>query len=291
MWNGTFISSSPQPRGMASIDASILDDVFPERADDAHKGDFGRLLVVAGAHRFTNTPAIVALGALRTGIDLVDVAAPERAADTTATFALNLLTAPLPGKTLRMEHVDTLLERAGYADAAVIGPGLMAEDDTLDAVEQFLRERDIPAVIDADALRVAGEDTVSRGDVLTPHSREFERLTGSAPPKDGRERTEAVQGAAERLGCTVVLKGPTDILSDGDRLGTNATGNPSMTRGGTGDVLAGIAGALLAGGTDGYTAASAAAYLNGVAGDRVLGAVGEAYLLEELLDRVASVVP
>lgn len=276
---------------MPSIDASILDEAVPDRADDAHKGDHGRLLVVGGAHRFTNTPGIVALGALRTGIDLVDVAAPERAADTTAGFALNLLTAPLNGETLGTEHVDALLDREQYADAVVIGPGLMAGAGTLEAVERFLTERSVPAVVDADALRVAGSDVFSAGDVLTPHSREFERLTGSAPAKRMEDRVEAVRSAADRLGCTIVLKGPTDVVSDGNRTATNATGNPSMTRGGTGDVLAGVTGALLARGIEGYMAARAAAYVTGAAGDRVLSEVGEGYLLEELLDRIPFILP
>lgn len=276
---------------MPTIDASILDEAFPERADDAHKGDHGRLLVVGGAHRFTNTPGIVAMAALRTGIDLVDVAAPARAADTTAGFALNLLTAPLEGKTLGTEHVDALLDREQYADAVVIGPGLMAEEDTRNAVEQFLTERSVPAVVDADALRVADSDVLSEDDVLTPHSREFERLTGSAPAKWMEDRVAAVRSAADRLGCTVVLKGPTDVVSDGNHTATNATGNPSMTRGGTGDVLAGVTGALLARGTEGYTAARAAAYVTGAAGDRVLDGVGEGYLLEEMLDRIPGILP
>lgn len=277
---------------MASIDTSIIDAAFPERETDAHKGDFGRLLVIGGAHRFANTPGIVAMGALRTGIDLVDVAAPERAADTTAGVALNLLTAPLEGKTLGPEHVDTLLEREAYADATVIGPGLLTADDTVDAVERFLAERDIPTVVDADALRVLpDDDLLSSEDVLTPHSREFERLTGSEPPRAVEQRRETVRSAAARLGCTILLKGPVDVVSDGDRVATNATGNPSMTRGGTGDVLAGITGALLARGTDAYTAGRAAAYITGAAGDRAVDAIGEGYLLEELLDRVATVVP
>lgn len=276
---------------MPTIDAAILDEAFPERKNDAHKGDHGRLLVVGGAHRFTNTPGIVAMAALRTGIDLVDIAAPERAADTTAGFALNLLTAPLDGETVGAGHVDTLLDREQYADAVVIGPGLMAGEDTLEAVERFLAERSVPAVVDADALRVARRDVLSGDDVLTPHSREFERLTGSAPAKQREERLEAVRSAADRLGCTVVLKRPTDVVSNGDRTATNTTGNPSMTRGGTGDVLAGVAGALLARGSAGYTAGRAAAYVTGAAGDRVLSEVGEGYLLEELLDRVPDVLP
>lgn len=275
---------------MASIDASILDEAFPERQEDAQKGDYGRLLVVGGAHRFTNTPAIVALAALRTGIDIVDVAAPARAADATAGFALNILTAPLEGETLGTGHVDALLDRERYADAVVIGPGLMAGENTLNAVGRFLAERTIPAVVDADALRSASADVLQERDVLTPHSREFARLTGSIPPEHLGERVEAVRSAAEQFGRTVVLKGPVDVISDGDRTATNATGNPSMTRGGTGDVLAGVAGALMARGIEGYTAARAAAYVTGAAGDRVLREVGEGYLLEELLDRVSTVV-
>lgn len=274
------------------MDETILDTVLLDRPRDAVKGDFGDILVVGGSHRYTNTPAIVAGGALRTGADLVRVAAPERSADATATFALNLITTPLDGHRLRPGNVDAVLDAAAGVDCLAVGPGLGRADATLEAVRDLLGARDVPAVVDADALRALPDhaDSVGSGDVLTPHAGEFAVLTGEEIGGAVEDRKETVRAAAAEFGCTVLLKGPVDVVSDGDRVETNGTGNPYMTRGGTGDVLTGVAAALLAQGNDPVDAAGAAAYINGSAGDTVAMEKGRGFTLEEHLEAVADVV-
>ncbi|MDY6770039.1 MAG: NAD(P)H-hydrate dehydratase [Candidatus Nanohaloarchaea archaeon] len=262
---------------------------LPERDGNAVKGDHGHVLVVGGSDRYTNTPGIVALGALRVGTDLVTAAAPGRSADATATAALNITSEPLDGPRLAAEHVDTVVELAGERDCLAIGPGLGRADATQAAVIDVLDRYDGPAVVDADAIHAAaGAPDVLEGCIVTPHAGEFAALTGEEPGDAVDDRADAAARAADDLDCTVLLKGPVDIVADGDRTERVDAGNPHMARGGTGDVLTGIAAGLVAQGRDPFPAAVTAAGLNGAAGDRALAAHGPGFLLEEMLDAVAA---
>ncbi len=268
-------------------------DLLPERSSDAAKGDAGYVAVVSGNRRYTNTPAIVALGALRAGADLAKVASPETAADITASHALNIVAEPLEGERLEPGHVEKVLKVVEESDCLAIGPGLGADDGTMEAVKKILSEREIPAVVDADAIQAVGDDhdLVGEQDVLTPHRGEFEALTGSELPQELAERESAVENAAEELETTVVLKGPTDYIASPDQLALNTVGNRYMARGGTGDILTGITAAFLARGMEAFDAARAAAYLNGVAGEAALTEHGEGFLLEEMLEHVSGSIP
>ncbi|MDY6766530.1 MAG: NAD(P)H-hydrate dehydratase [Candidatus Nanohaloarchaea archaeon] len=264
---------------------------LPERQENAVKGDHGHVLVVAGSCRYTNTPSIAALGALRTGTDLVTVAAPDRSARLAPSFALNIVSDPLDGLRLGPDHVDTVLERAGEADCLAVGPGLGRADATQDAVVDILDAYGGGAVVDADAIHAAADQPAVLEDcVVTPHAGEFDVLTGEHPGDTVDDRIDAVTQAADDLDCTVLLKGPQDVVSDGERTEQVDAGNPYMTRGGTGDVLTGAAAGLVAQGLDRFDAAVTAAQVNGEAGDRALEQHGEGFLLEELLDELAEVV-
>ncbi|MFB6076851.1 MAG: NAD(P)H-hydrate dehydratase [Candidatus Nanohaloarchaea archaeon] len=271
----------------------MVDDILAalsDRARTAVKGDHGHVLVVGGSHRYTNTPAIVALGALRTGIDLVTVAAPERSARVVPTFALNIVSKPLPGDHLGTGHVDTVTDLAETVDVIAIGPGLGRTEGTAAAVRDILASG-IPAVIDADAIpAVASHPGRCEGNILTPHAGEFETLTGVHPGDDTGDREDAVTAAAAERDCTVLLKGPTDVISDGDRTATVTAGTPAMTRGGTGDVLTGIAAAVLARTGDPFDSARAAASLNGTAGEEAQTVHGDGFLIEEMIDSISQVL-
>lgn len=273
------------------MDETVL-DVVPDRESDAVKGDSGHVLVVGGSRRYTNTPAIVALGALRSGTDLVTVAAPDHSARIAPTFALNTVTEPLDGPALAPGHVDTVIELAERADCVAIGPGLGRADGTAEAVRSLLAELDAPAVVDADAIHAVADDpdVLDPDTVVTPHAGEFAALTGEELSDDVDRRRETVAAAARALGCTVLAKGPVDVISGGDRTVTNATGNPYMTRGGTGDTLTGITAALRAVDVAPVDAAHVAAHLNGAAGDAALAAQGAGFLLEELLAHLSEMM-
>ncbi len=265
-----------------------LDRVDRGREADGHKGDNGCVLVVGGSARHVNTPGIVAGGALRVGVDTVTVAAPAAAAAASAAFHLNTMVRRLGGDRLQRGHVDTVLDVD--ADCVVIGPGLGRADVTREAVRAVLDGVDA-AVVDADALHAIADRPSLLPDrcVLTPHAGEFAALTGEEPG-DGDDRAAAVRAAADRYGCTVLLKGPVDVVSDGAETVQNETGTPQMTRGGTGDVLAGIVAGFVAQGTDAVDAAAAAAYVNGRAGEDAAAMYGDGFLLEEMLSQVSAVV-
>jgi NAD(P)H-hydrate epimerase len=168
------------------------------------------------------------------------------------------------------EDLRQILELAPKADAVAIGPGLGDADGTLEAIREVVRGLHLPMVLDADAIKaVAGEPKclVGKKAVLTPHSREFQVLTGKALPEAPEDRAPIVQDAAKVLGATILLKGAVDIVTDGTRLKFNYTGNPGMTTGGTGDVLCGLTAGLIAKGMMPYDAARLAAFTNGAAGD------------------------
>lgn len=243
--------------------------LYPRPRDESHKGDNGSLLIVAGGP-FTGAPALVALGALGMGADLVHIATPALAAPIVAGYSPNFIVHPLVGHRLLNEDVEMVLELAAKANALAIGPGLGDSPGALVSVRSIIKAVDLPIVFDADAIRAVGQETAvlaKKRAVATPHAREFTRLTGKTLPDSLEERAMMVQDAAKALGITILLKGHVDIVSDGTRTKFNHTGNAGMTVGGTGDVLCGAVGGLLSKGAPPFDAARIAAFSNGSAGD------------------------
>jgi NAD(P)H-hydrate epimerase len=206
------------------------------------------------------------MAALRSGVDVVTVAAPERAADMAAKYSPNLITHPFDGDYFTTGHLKSVTELAKDFDAVVIGPGLGLEKDTQKFVSMFLDRMKKPCVIDADAIKSLKNKKLWDNFLLTPHAYEFYHMTGDKPKYDVLGRAELVRRHAKKIGATILLKGAIDIISDGRETAMSRTGNSYMTVGGTGDVLSGICGALLAQKVRPFKAACAAAYLNGVAG-------------------------
>ena len=155
-----------------------------------------------------------------------------------------------------------------------------------------MAEKAKPIVVDADALKAfatMGQVPRHPGAVLTPHAGEFAAMSGSPLPVDLEARKEAVRSLADTLGCTVLSKGPIDVVSDGERVKLNDTGNAAMATGGTGDVLSGTVGAMLAKGMDGFDAARTAAFVAGTAGDSALEELGHSMLASDMLWNLPSV--
>src|SRR5207245_671602 len=174
------------------------------------------------------------------------------------------------GHRLLREDTRQIVDLAARADAIAIGPGLGDAEGTLDAVKEIVRTVSLPLVVDADAVRAVASDPkclVGKRAVITPHSREFQTLTGRALPDAPEERAEIVREAAKAFGATILLKGHVDIVTDGTRVKFNYTGNPGMTVGGTGDVLCGVVAGLMSKGMSPYDAARLGAFTNGYAGD------------------------
>jgi len=295
----TFHDEKP---GLSSLDAKvhIADIGIPAAAEtftgpgdllalsrdpQSHKGDHGEVLVVGGGP-YTGAPALAAGAALRAGADLVRVACPEAVAREIQAYSENFILVPFEGQVLEPDHVDGLLRRAAEHDVVVFGPGLGSDERTLDAVGDFLARYDGRAVVDADALQVVPDVDTAATLVCTPHQGELREMGGSTS-EDWRERRALVESFAGELGHTLLVKGAYDVVSDGSETSVNRTGNPGMTVGGTGDVLAGVTGALCC--TQGpFDAAAIAAYVNGLAGDRVVEDNGFGLVATDLLAAVPA---
>jgi len=265
------------------------------RPSESHKGDFGRLLVIGGSETFSGAPAFVALAALRTGVDLAYVAAPEKTAQAIASMSPDLITIKLEGTHLNVGNVSSLKTYIEAANAIALGPGLGLHSETREAVKAVIEAVESaakPLLLDADGLKAFAEfkRKLNTPLVLTPHSGEYAILTGKKLPENLKEKVSEVQKTAEELGAIILLKGPIDIISDAKRLKLNFTGNPGMTVGGTGDVLSGIVAAFLAQQIDPFEAAVAGAFVNGAAGDFVFQEKGYHMVSTDLIQRIPQVL-
>ena len=253
------------------------------RDPDSHKGQNGEVLVVGGGP-YTGAPSLSARAALRAGADLVRVACPETVAREVQGYSADLIVRGLPGDRVAPAHVDRVSELAADNDVVVLGPGLGDGDGAREFVRKFLSQYDGRAVVDADALRAVPEVDTEATLICTPHRGELVGMGGETAD-DPDERAELVRSFAADLGHTLLVKGAVDAISDGDAVRLNRTGNPGMTVGGTGDVLAGTVGALAAV-TDPFRAAAIGAYVNGLAGDAAADAHGTGLVATDLPDRL-----
>ena len=266
--------------------------LYPIPRSTSHKGQNGRVLVIAGGP-YTGAPALVGFGALGVGADLIHIATPALAAPVVAGYSPSLIVHPLVGHRLLREDTRLILELAARADVVAIGPGLGDAEGTLEAVKDVIRNLTLPLVIDADAIKAVGSDPktlAGKKAVITPHSREFKGLTGKTLAETPEERASAVRDAAKSLSVTILLKGPVDIVSDGDRVKYNYTGNPGMTVGGTGDVLCGIVAGLISKGMPPYDAARLAVFVNGRAGDLAFAVKSYGLTAVDVADNVGRVL-
>jgi len=256
------------------------------RDPTAHKGDFGRVVVVGGGP-YTGAPALSSIAALRAGADLVFCCVPEAVADEVQGYSPDLIVDAYAGERFRPARVEDALETANEydADTVLLGPGLGDAEETLDAAREFLTRYEGDVVVDADAIQVVPDTLPREGETLcTPHQGELVAM-GGPRSDDHDERAELVTEFAANLGVTLLVKGAYDVISNGDETRLNRTGNPGMTVGGTGDVLAGAT-AALASTLDGLDAAAIAAYANGSAGDMAVEEKGYGLLASDLPDRL-----
>ena len=265
------------------------------RLPEAHKGTFGRILVIGGSKIFSGAPALAALAALRSGVDIATIAAPEKTSNAISSMSPALITIKMKGKHLNNNNLSALREYLDSATAVVLGPGLGLHNETKETVKEIIEELEktrTPLLLDADGLKAFAEfkRKLDCPLVLTPHSREYEILTGTRLPDSLEEKALEVLRMARKLEATILLKGPVDIISNGAAIKLNFTGNPGMTVGGTGDVLSGIVGGLLAQGIDTFRSAVAGSFINGAAGDFVAVEKGYHMLPTDLLDWIPHVM-
>jgi NAD(P)H-hydrate epimerase len=269
-------------------------DEFPPRPSDAHKGDFGKLLVIAGSRGMSGAARMVATAALRSGAGLVKVACPEIIRSEVAGQVPEVMTIGLPATTegtIAANALETLKPFLEWADVVALGPGLGTHADTGKFLASLFKATTLPLVIDADALNLIAAhnliEHIPHGTILTPHPGEFERLysadsAGSQNPTgdDFFSRAAAARDYARAHQLTVHLKGAPSLTFDSDGPAfVNPTGNPGLATAGSGDVLTGVIASLRAQGFDAPDAAWIGAYLHGLAADIAVEQISEVSLV------------
>ena len=275
-----------------AIDAAFVAKAVPARKRDSHKRMNGTVCVVGGSRLYHGAPFLCAMGAMRSGVDLVYVAVPAPIASPVRAMSPDLIVVPLPDGKLTRGNISKLLAWVKDVDTFALGPGLGPQNaDELAHATSELKATCKRMVLDADALRPEILASVKDvGAVVTPHGMEFRRLFGKDLPSDLNGRASLAASCAKEAGLTVLLKGATDIVTDGDRVGLNETHSPAMTVGGTGDVLTGITAGLLSKGVPPFEAACAAAFINGSAGAEAAKQFGLHIVASDVVNQIANVM-
>jgi NAD(P)H-hydrate epimerase len=286
---------------------------YPIPKKDSHKGENGRLLIVGGGP-YLGAPALSSYAAQRTGIDLIYIAVPKKVARaiTVNTFkqikperlakdilklSPTLIIKELNDENKLIENDVKIIESFLHkSDSLLIGPGLGSDNETQKAVKKIITlfiKNNKSIIIDADAIKVIGKnlDIIKNSKtVLTPHTGEFKELTGINLSNDLQERMKNVETWAKKLDITILLKGPVDIISNGKETKLNDVHNESMTVGGTGDVLAGIVGALLSKCISPYNSARIGIFINGIAGNMAFKKRSYGLIATDIIDEIPNVL-
>ena len=285
-----------------TLDGEEAAALLPARSRTAHKNDAGHILSLCGSYRMPGAACLCANAALRAGAGLVTAAYPESAYPAVSSHLTEAMSLPLPAAEDGKLSVDSLPVLKAFLDRATVlvaGCGLGQSDDVRAVLTELLKTFEGPALLDADALNnLAGDLPVLKErtapTVLTPHPGEMARLTGKPVSELLTDRVSAAKTFADEYGVTVLLKGPDTVIAscDSEEIFVNATGNEGLAKGGSGDTLSGILGALLAQGTAPFEAAAAAAYYHGKAAeyaalDRALRSI----LATDLIEALPFVLP
>ncbi|MFO7957235.1 MAG: NAD(P)H-hydrate dehydratase [Candidatus Brocadiia bacterium] len=249
--------------------------LLPERAPDAHKGDFGRVLIVACSPGMTGAGCMAAMAAQKAGAGLVTLALPQSLNVVAEVKLTSAMSRPMPEPNepvIGGRAADRVLRSAEEFTAVAVGPGLGRAQTTVEAVRRLVRELPVPTVVDADGLNALAGATEALRDaaevrLLTPHPGEMSRLTGLSVGEVQSARSEVAREFAAEHEVILALKGAGTVVTDGLRVYVNTSGNPGMATGGTGDVLTGLAVGLLCQGLDPFEALQLAVFVHGLAGD------------------------
>lgn len=265
-----------------------------ERKKTSHKGENGRVLIIGGSEDYVGAVTLAGLAALRTGCDVVTIAAPEKVAWTINRYSPDLITHKIKGKTFTIKNAKEMVRFAEKFDAVLIGNGITRKADKF--CQYFIKKSAILKVIDADALKgLSFKDF--HNSILTPHEVELEMMLSNSHkdfllPKlresNAKEKGDILQGNLRYFlqnNNVVLLKGSTDLVISRNKIAFNRTGNQGMTKAGTGDVLAGLIVGFLAKTKDQFKSAVAGAYINGYVGDMLLKRKrGYSFIASDILD-------
>lgn len=260
------------------MNRDFVESRLPDRALDAHKGDFGKILLLCGSKGYTGAAALATMGALRSGAGLVYLGVPASIYAIEATKLNEPVVFPLPDDSgmfakASIVEVNRYLEKV---DAVLIGPGIGQGSGCEELLTHVLAVYKGPVVLDADGINlICKHKNVLRGrtypTIITPHAGEFARIFGTLPT----DRVENARQLSKDLGVIVLLKGHNTVITDGVNTYVNTTGNPGMAVGGSGDVLSGMIVSLLGQKITPLEAAACAAWLHGAAGDLCAAEIGQ----------------
>jgi NAD(P)H-hydrate epimerase len=276
-----------------NLTTSLVKKFIPARKSKSRKGDNGIVLVVGGSYIYHGAPILSSLAALKCGTDLVYTCVPKVNVTPTRAISPNLIVIPLVDQKLTLGAVNKLIGALPRnLHSATIGMGLaIQEKNSLLHFVKSLLDRDVRLSLDASALIPDVLPLLANKNVVvTPHAGEFKRLFGVVPSDSKNERIKLVETKAKEFGITVLLKGATDIVSDGITTYLNEKKTPAMTVGGTGDVLSGLVAGLLSNNRNPLESAAAATFINGLAGKSAQKRLGLHMTSMDLLDEIPSVM-
>lgn len=270
------------------IDRAALGDFPPERRPDSYKSMYGKVLSITGSTRMRGAASLSTLAALRSGAGLVGLASCESCINTASVVAPEAIFLPLEcddyGFILFDSNKKIIDEAMASADSILIGCGMGVTPDTTALTRYVIENANCPVIIDADGINCIVSDIdillKKKTDiVLTPHAGEMARLLGCTSEEVVADRFAAAEKFAEKYDVTILLKGAGTLVSDANYTAVNTTGNPGMSRGGCGDVLAGVVASFVAQGCDVFDAAGYAAHIHGLAGDIAAANLGHDAML------------
>jgi NAD(P)H-hydrate epimerase len=268
----------------------IISDIpkLKPRAVDGHKGDYGKVCIIAGSIGMSGAAALAGRAALRSGAGLVRVATPKSVLPIVAAIEPSFTTSALPEDSngrISSKAINAILDAIGENDAMAFGPGIGTSGALSSILETLLEQEQLRLVIDADGLNnLAGMKNwparLKANLILTPHPGEFKRLwSGLLREELPTEKPQQALQLSQRTNTIVVLKGAGTVVTDGKRVYINKTGNPGMATAGSGDVLTGVVTALLGQGLDNFDAAVLGVYIHGLAGDIAAEKFGQVSLM------------
>ena len=275
------------------LSSSIVENFITPRKSTSRKGENGIVLVVGGSYIYHGAPILSSLAALRSGTDLVYTCVPKINVTSTRSVSPNLIVIPLVDQKLTLGAVKKLVGALPRnLHSATIGMGLAIQDkNSLLYLVKSLLDRDVRLSLDASALIPEVLPILANKNVVvTPHAGEFKRLFGNIPPDSNLERIELVEQSALKHGITILLKGPTDVISDGNITYLCKKNTPAMTVGGTGDVLSGLVAGLLSTNRNCLESAASASFICSLAGKDVQEKLGLHMTSMDLIDSIPIVM-
>ncbi|MDO5851054.1 MAG: NAD(P)H-hydrate dehydratase [Methanobacteriaceae archaeon] len=253
---------------------------------NSHKGENGKISIIGGNKDYAGALFYAAKAAQKQAIDLTFIYTPEKTAQILKQQTPENIITPLPGTVLSSKHYQQIEEKIEQTDAILIGSGSGLKNTTKELFDKILKNTTKPVLIDADALKLINKSYLNKNMVVTPHTKEYEILFNTKLPESHQDRIKNVQENAKKYNTTIVLKGSIDIIATHNQIKENKTGNPQMSKGGTGDMLAGIITALISRKHSIYEASYLGTYLLGIAGENALKKQGYNYTQQDIINQL-----